>query len=106
NNVRWASELRNAGVRVVRPLGGYKVHSKLSLVVRREGEASLPYVHLATGNYHLGTARQYTDLGLLTSRKELGWEVEAYFKALTQRDAMPDFKYILVAPKNLHSEIF
>ncbi|MBI5244920.1 MAG: polyphosphate kinase 1 [Elusimicrobia bacterium] len=105
NNVRWAAELRKAGVRVVRPLGGYKVHSKLTQVLRQEGGAAVSYLHLGTGNYHPGTARQYTDLGLLTCDETLGREVTAYCEALAGRRSLPAFDDLLVAPKNLHSEI-
>ena len=105
NNVRWAAELRRAGVKVVRPLGGFKVHSKLTQVLRREGASEVSYLHLGTGNYHPGTARQYTDLGLLTCDEKLGREVRAYCEALAGRRSLPVFEDLLVAPKNLHSEI-
>ncbi|MFA6028423.1 MAG: polyphosphate kinase 1 [Elusimicrobiota bacterium] len=105
NNVRWAEELRKAGVRVVRPFGGYKVHSKLTQVLRREGAELVSYLHLGTGNYHPGTARQYTDLGLLTCDAALGKDAAAYFEALAGRRRMPPFKELLVAPDTLHPAI-
>ena len=72
NNVRWATELRKSGVKVVRPLGGFKVHCKITQVFREENGEEVSYLHLGTGNYHPGTARQYTDLGLLTKNPVLG----------------------------------
>jgi polyphosphate kinase len=105
NNVRLAAEFRQAGVRVVRPLGGFKVHSKMTLVLRREGSEAVPYLHLGTGNYHSGTARQYTDLGILTTNPDLGREILAYFEMLARGKRPPAFKHLLVAPNNLHAQV-
>ena len=55
---------------VVYGIVGLKTHAKAALVVRREGDGIRRYVHLGTGNYNAGTARGYTDLGLLTCRPE------------------------------------
>ena len=105
NNLRWAEDLRGAGVRVVRPLGGFKVHSKLTQVFRSEEGGERSYLHLGTGNYHPGTALQYTDLGLLTADESLGAEASAYFAALARRQELRGLKELLVAPENLHSRI-
>ncbi len=67
SNIEWARTLEDAGVHVIYGIVGMKVHSKIALVVRREGDAIRRYVHLGTGNYNPVTARLYTDLGLLTS---------------------------------------
>ena len=82
NNLRWMKELRAAGVKVIPPFKGIKVHSKVTLVVRREKQENITYTHLGTGNYHYGTARQYTDIGLLTCDKKIGGEVYGYFNSL------------------------
>ena len=104
NNVRWAAELRKFGVKVVQPLGGFKVHCKLTQVFREENGGEVSYLHLGTGNYHPGTARQYTDLGLLTKDPELGHDISTYFALLTKRERATGLKEILVAPDNLHSK--
>jgi polyphosphate kinase len=105
NNIRWAEELRAAGVRVVRPMGGLKVHSKVTQIFREEDGGERSYLHLGTGNYHPSTALQYTDLGLLTADIALGAEVSAYFDALRRRAPVLAFKELLVAPQNLHQQI-
>jgi polyphosphate kinase len=105
NNLRWAEELRNAGVRVVRPMGGFKVHSKVTQVFRTEGSEQRSYLHLGTGNYHPSTAKQYTDLGLLTADAALGVEIANYFSALRRRKGVVAFKELLVAPKTLSLSI-
>ena len=105
NNLRWAEELRKAGVRVVRHLGRYKVHSKVTAVVREEDGAEVVYSHLGTGNYHPVTARQYTDLGLLTADPGLGREALSYFESLAKGRRPEGFLELLVAPVNLHDEM-
>jgi polyphosphate kinase len=69
SNIEWARALEREGVHVVYGLLGLKVHSKVTLVVRREGDQIRRYCHLATGNYNPVTARLYTDLGLFTSNE-------------------------------------
>ncbi len=105
NNLRWAEDLRKAGVRVVRPMGGFKVHSKVTQVVRLEQGVERAYTHLGTGNYHPSTAKQYTDLGLLTADTGIGLEVAAYFEALRRRGGPGGFRELLVAPDSLHRQI-
>jgi len=105
NNLRWAEELRKAGVRVVRHLGRYKVHSKVTTVVREEDGAERVYSHLGTGNYHPVTARQYTDLGLLTADADIGREALSYFDALAKGKRPEGLIDLLVAPVNLHDEM-
>ena len=67
-NIRWARRLEEMGAHVIYGIRHYKVHAKICLVVRRTKEGLRRYVHLGTGNYNDGTARLYTDMGLLTSR--------------------------------------
>jgi len=105
NNLRWAEELRKAGVRVVQPMGGFKVHSKVTQVFRAEGSEERSYLHLGTGNYHPSTAMQYTDLGLLTADPNLGAEISQYFDALRRRQANFQFRELLVAPQTLHRQV-
>jgi polyphosphate kinase len=105
NNLRWMRELRAARVKVIPPLSGYKVHSKVTQVVKGAGAARTFYTHLGTGNYNAGTARQYTDLGLLTADRRIGLEVSAYFRALSQRKCPPRSRLLLTAPANLYSGV-
>ena len=71
SNIAVANVLQEAGAVVVYGIVGYKTHAKMILVVRRENNKLVRYVHLGTGNYHAGNARIYTDYGLLTTDKEL-----------------------------------
>src|ERR1035438_109006 len=83
NNIEWARKLEENGVHVVYGLVGYKIHAKVALVVRREGEQIRRYLHLATGNYNPSTAKLYTDLSLLTCRAEFGEDATNLFNLLT-----------------------
>ncbi|HET7707118.1 MAG TPA: polyphosphate kinase 1 [Thermoanaerobaculia bacterium] len=71
-NIAWARRLEEAGVQVVYGLVGIKTHSKVCVVIRREGTVLRRYVHLSTGNYNATTARQYTDIDLLTADEQIG----------------------------------
>ncbi len=104
-NIVWARKLEQAGAHVVYGLVGLKTHSKTALVVRREGTQLRRYVHVGTGNYNPGTARLYTDFGLLSCRPELGADVSDLFNVLTGLSRQRDFRRLIVAPMNLRSWI-
>jgi polyphosphate kinase len=101
SNIEWARALEAAGVHVVYGLVGLKVHSKVALVVRREGDAIRRYVHLGTGNYNPTTARLYTDVSLFTADEQIGADVTDLFNYLTGYSAKNDFRKLLVAPINM-----
>ena len=101
SNIEWTHTLEDAGAHVVYGVPGLKVHSKIALVVRKEGEAIRRYVHLATGNYNATTARLYTDLGFLTCDEEIADDATHFFNALTGYAAKQDYQKLLVAPVGL-----
>jgi polyphosphate kinase len=105
SNIEWARALEREGVHVVYGLLGLKVHSKVILVVRREGDAIRRYCHLATGNYNPATARLYTDLGLFTCDEEIGADATDLFNYLTGYSRKKTFRKLLVAPLNLRQRI-
>ncbi len=104
-NIQWARRMREAGVDVVYGVAGLKTHAKMLLIVRDEGDGLRRYAHLGTGNYHPATAKLYTDLGLLTCRKEITDEVAEIFNLLTGVSKFQGTKALLVAPYNLHSAL-
>ena len=102
-NIVWARKLEQAGAHVVYGLVGLKTHSKVALVVRREGDGLRRYVHIGTGNYNTRTARQYVDLGLLSCRPELGADATDLFNVLTGHSRQQSFRRLLVAPLTLRT---
>jgi polyphosphate kinase len=104
-NIVWARALERAGAHVAYGVVGLKTHSKLALVVRREGRGLRRYVHIGTGNYNPGTARQYVDLGLLTTDPELGADITDLFNALTGLSRQTRYRRLLVAPGSLRDSL-
>jgi len=108
-NINWASRLEEVGAHVVYGVVGHKTHAKMALVVRREdgpqGSVLRRYAHLATGNYHPRTARQYTDFGLLTAREEICSDVNDVFKQLTGLGKSSRMKYLWLSPFTLHRRV-
>jgi polyphosphate kinase len=103
SNIEWAQKLEHEGVHVVYGLPGVKVHAKIAMAVRREGEAIRRYIHLGTGNYNPITARIYTDLGLFTCSDEIGADVSDLFNHLTGYSAKKSYRKLLVAPSSLRA---
>ncbi|NIN33880.1 MAG: RNA degradosome polyphosphate kinase, partial [Gammaproteobacteria bacterium] len=93
--------LEKAGAHVVYGMERLKTHVKLGMVVREEEDGIRRYVHVATGNYHTGTARLYDDLGILSCDPELSANVAAVFNELTCSIPAPDYGHLMVAPHNL-----
>ncbi len=105
SNIAVANVLQEAGAVVVYGIVGYKTHAKMILVVRRENNKLVRYVHLGTGNYHATNARIYTDYGLLTTEKELCEDVHRIFQELTGMGKMAKLKKLLHAPFTLHAQL-
>ena len=98
NNIQWARQLEEAGVHVVYGLVGYKIHSKMTLVVRKDPDGIRRYLHLATGNYNPGTAKHYTDLSLLTCQPDLGEDIANLFNLLTGICQFQETRKMVIAP--------
>ena len=105
-NIQWANELSAHGIHVTYGVLGLKTHCKLILVVRQDHDGLRRYAHIGTGNYHVGTARQYCDHGLLTSDSAIGADLTELFNYLTT-GYRPKRKYwkVLPAPKHLRKAI-
>ena len=101
-NLSLADRLQEAGVQVMYGVVGYKTHAKMLLIVRREGKTLRRYVHMGTGNYHAGTARAYTDIGLMTSHAGIATDVHSLFHQLSGLSPAVKFTHLLAAPFTLH----
>jgi len=105
HNIEWARRLDRAGVHVVYGLIGLKTHGKLTLVVRREGEAMRRYVHIASGNYNPTTSCTYTDVGLLTANEAIGADASEFFNYLTGCSRQTEYRKLLIAPVNMRDKM-
>jgi len=101
-NIGLATVLQKAGAHVVYGVVGLKTHAKMLLIIRREGQTIQRYTHLGTGNYHEGTARLYTDYGLLTSDAIMTEDVHKLFLQLTGLGKILKLKKLLQSPFTLH----
>ena len=102
-NLQIAQALEKAGVHVVYGVVGLKTHCKTALIVRQDEDGLRCYAHIGTGNYHVKTARLYTDLGLFTCNPELTEDVVNLFHYLTGRSLKRDYSRLLVAPVNMRN---
>ena len=103
SNLYWAEQMEEAGITVLYSIEGmekYKVHAKIALVIRREGERRVRYAYLGTGNFNEKTARIYVDEALITADERLTVEVERVFNFLLTKKE-PEFEHLLVAPFTL-----
>ncbi|HEX2912742.1 MAG TPA: polyphosphate kinase 1 [Chloroflexia bacterium] len=105
NNIEWARALEKAGAHVVYGKIELKTHCKVALVVRKEPDGIRRYVHLGTGNYNAKTANIYTDIGLLTSRPDLGADATVLFNSLTGYSLQADYRKLLVSPGGIRKGI-
>lgn len=105
HNIEWARKLDEAGVHVVYGVSGLKTHGKLTLVVRREGDALKRYVHIASGNYNPTTSCTYTDLGMFTVEDEIGRDATELFNYLTGFSDQREYRKLMVAPVALREQL-
>ena len=105
NNIGWSRLLEDAGCQVIYGLDGYKVHSKLCLITRKNGGQVEYITQIGTGNYNEKTSRLYTDLSLMTADVEIGLEASNVFQALSKGEVVEHSEYLLVAPKCLQNKV-
>ena len=104
-NIGWARRLEAEGIHVTYGVMGLKTHSKLIFVVRRDYAQLRRYYHVGTGNYHGGTAKLYTDLGMLGCDEDIGADLTELFNYLTGYSPPPSYRKILAAPYTLKRSI-
>ena len=105
NNIGWSRLLEDAGCQVIYGLDGYKVHSKLCLITRKNGGQIEYITQIGTGNYNEKTSRLYTDLSLMTANVEIGLEASNVFQALSKGEVVEHSEHLLVAPKCLQNKV-
>src|SRR5487761_1387920 len=104
-NIGWGRALEEAGAHVIYGLMGLKTHAKTTLVVRQEGDDVRRYCHVGTGNYNPKTARMYEDLGVLSSRPELGADITRFFNYITGFSQPPRYQELVTSPGGIRDRV-
>jgi len=105
NNLKEAKRLEMAGCFVIYGIQEVKTHTKLLLIVRKEGEKVTRYVHMSSGNYNESTSKLYTDWGIMTSNEIYAHDVSEFFNAITGHSLPRIYKYLITAPKDMRQQI-
>jgi polyphosphate kinase len=104
-NIEWSRAMEQAGVHVVHGFSDLKIHAKMALVVRREGDALRRYVHIGSGNFNASTARLYEDVGIFTADEDIAADVADLFNHLTGFGRPQRFRKLLVAPFSMRARL-
>ena len=104
NNIQWAKQLEQSGIHVVYGIIGFKTHTKICLVVRKEKGKLRNYFHIGTGNYNSTTSKFYTDLGLLSTDNDIAEDLIELFNYLSGFSKQQNFKKLLVAPFSMRTQ--
>jgi len=103
-NVHWAKELEQAGCLVIYGMHNLKTHSKITLVVRKRNDRIERFIHLGTGNYNDQTAKVYTDMSIITTKKKFAIDATNFFNYLSGYTEKPIFNHLVVAPFDIRDE--
>lgn len=104
-NIEWAQRLEDVGVHVMYGVVGLKTHTKVVLVMRREGDRVVRYAHVGTGNYNETTARVYEDIGIFTTDQEIGSDLSDLFNYLTGYSRRTSYRKLAVSPAGIRNRI-
>ncbi|MEP0713660.1 MAG: polyphosphate kinase 1, partial [Algoriphagus sp.] len=105
NNIREAKKLQKAGCFVIYGISHLKTHTKLLLIVKRDGGEITRYVHLGSGNYNEDTARLYTDIGLMTTNEVLANDVSEFFNVITGHSMPSQYRNLITAPRDMRNQL-
>ncbi|MEB2775543.1 polyphosphate kinase 1 [Algoriphagus sp. D3-2-R+10] len=105
NNIREAKKLQKAGCFVIYGISHLKTHTKLLLIVKRDGGEITRFVHLGSGNYNEDTARLYTDIGLMTTNEILANDVSEFFNVITGHSMPSQYQNLITAPRDMRNQL-
>ncbi len=105
NNIDWAEKLEEVGIQVIYGIKGFKTHAKICLIVRSESEGIVRYVHYGTGNYNDKTAKNYSDIGLLTADKDLCMDASSFFNAISGLSDPIPYKKLYQSPFSIKEKL-
>ncbi|MBC8110065.1 MAG: polyphosphate kinase 1 [Verrucomicrobia bacterium] len=104
-NIQAAERLQKAGCFVIYGISKFKTHTKLLLIVKKDADRVVRYVHLSSGNYNEDTSKLYTDLGLLTTNEVYGQDVSEFFNVITGHSLPHEYQNLLTAPRDLRKQL-
>ncbi|MCX2740091.1 polyphosphate kinase 1 [Pontibacter anaerobius] len=104
-NLREGERLEKAGCFVIYGISKYKTHTKMMMIIRKEGEKVTRYVHIGSGNYNEQTARLYTDVSLLTTNEIYAHDVSEFFNVITGHSRPNEYKYLMTSPKGMRHQL-
>lgn len=105
NNLREAQKLQKAGCYVIYGISSLKTHTKLLLIVRKDGIKVTRYVHLSSGNYNESTAKLYTDIGLLSTKEIYANDVNEFFNAITGHSQPDQYEKLITSPRDMRQQL-
>jgi len=105
NNMREAKRLQKAGCFVIYGVSTYKTHTKLLLIVRKEGEGVTRYVHMSSGNYNESTAKLYTDTGIMSTNEAYAEDISEFFNVITGHSLPTGYKNLITAPRDMRQKL-
>jgi polyphosphate kinase len=105
-NIEWAKVMKDAGIHVEFGIETLKIHAKLCLIIRMEGEQKVKYAHVGTGNFHENNARVYTDFSLFTQHKEICQEVNNVFSFISHSYKRFRFNHLIVSPLTARRRLY
>ena len=98
NNIKWGRIFEEKGAKVIFSIPQVKVHSKIAMVYRTEGEIEKRYAYIGTGNFNAKTSKIYCDHGLFTAHKKITKDLSQVFQVLERKLIVPKLKRLLVSP--------
>ena len=104
-NIKEGERLEKAGCFVIYGVSKYKTHTKMMMIIRKEGEKVTRYIHIGSGNYNEQTSKLYTDISLLTTNEVYAHDVSEFFNVITGHSLPNDYEYLITAPKDMRSQL-
>ncbi|MDB5264061.1 MAG: polyphosphate kinase, partial [Adhaeribacter sp.] len=104
-NIKEGEKLEKAGCFVIYGINKYKTHTKMLMIIRKEGDKVTRYVHIGSGNYNEQTSRLYTDISLLTTDETYAHDVSEFFNVITGHSFPNEYQYLITAPKDMRHQI-
>ncbi|WP_082318120.1 polyphosphate kinase 1 [Hymenobacter sp. DG25A] len=104
-NIREGGRLEKAGCFVIYGVSKYKTHTKMLMIIRKEGDKVTRYVHIGSGNYNEQTSKIYTDVSLLTTNEVYGHDVSEFFNVITGHSQPDNYEYLITAPKDMRQQL-